>query len=171
MVDIKIEQLSIVENIDDVDLRSLFDTSLTGMEDAIGFFPSELKTANSKFDFFRDKVLTILADPKCFAFKRTIDGIDVSFNIGTTLDTKFVNILGLVGKINDSKSWLYTDGLINQQMQFLINNNFTALILHSMKNSDAETHITERYSKIPGVKLSVIGQAGQTRNTLVEFPI
>ena len=106
-----------------------------------------------------------------FAFKRTIDDIDVSFNIGTKLGTRFMNILGLVGTINGSKSWLYTDGLNNQQMQFLINNNFTALILHAMKDSDAENHIIERYSNIPGVKISVYGPVRQIRNTLVEFPI
>lgn len=170
MIDLKLEQYSVVQNIDQVDLRLLFDFSVGNMTAGSFSFPPELQTNDLKFDYFKNKVIDLFSDEQCFAFKRCIDGNDVTFNIGKISGTKFVHILALIAKIDDSKSWIHADDIFNQQMQFLINNNFTGLILNAIKDSTTEKYVIEKYTKIPGVVCSVLGPVRQTRNTLIEFP-
>jgi hypothetical protein len=170
MIDLNLEQFSVVQNINQVDLRSLFDFSVDNMTAGSFSFPPELESNDLKFDYFRNKVIGLFSDNRCFAFKRSIAGNDVTFHIGKINETKFVHILGLVAKIEDSKSWIHADEVYYQQMQFLINNNFTGLILNAIKDSTTEKHVIEKYTKIPGVVCSVLGPVHQTRNTLIEFP-
>lgn len=170
MIELTLNQLSVVENIDQVDLRSLFDFSVDNMTAGSFSFPLELQTNDLKFDYFRNKVIDLFSDDQCFAFKRCIADKDVTFHIGKINDTRFVHILGLVAKIEDSKSWIHADEGYYQQMQFLINNNFTGLILNAIKDSTTEKHVIEKYTKIPGIVCSVLGPVRQTRNTLIKFP-
>jgi hypothetical protein len=170
MKDLSLNQLSVITHVDQIDLRSLFDFSVDSMSAGSFSFPAELQTNDEKFEYFKNIVITMFSDDQCFAYKRCIDGADVVFHIGKTRETKFVYILGLVAEIDGSKSWIYKDEAYEQQMQFLINNNFTGIILNTIKDSTAEKHVIERYTRIQGVKCSVLGPVRQTRNTLIEFP-
>ena len=170
MIELTLDQVSVVENKNQVDLRTLFDSSIDDMNNGTFWFPADLQSNESKFEYFENVVSNMFSDNETFAYKRTIAGKDVVFHIGKRIGTAFVYVIGLVTSIDGSKSWIYKNEAYEQQMQFLINNNFTGVILNARKDSDAEKHVIERYTNL-GAGIQHLTNLGEVRNTLIKFPI
>lgn len=170
-MELNINQYSSVKAITEVDLRSLFDSSIENMNNGTFWFPAELNSNESKYEYFKNMVDKLFLDSEVFAYKRTIDGRDVAFHIGKRLGNAFVHAIGLITSIDGSKSWIYRDEAYQQQMQFLINNNFTGIIVNARKDSQTERHIIERYTSLLGAEIKHLNEIGAVRNTLITFSV
>jgi hypothetical protein len=170
-MELNINQYSIVKAVTEVDLLSLFNSSIESMNNGTFWFPADLHSNESKFEYFENIVNRLFSNNEAFAYKRTIAGKDVSFHIGERHGTAFMLIIGLITSIDNSKSWIYIDEAYEQEMQLLINNNFTRMIAYNRKDSATEKHIIERYTTVLGADIQTAKELGEMRYTLIKFPI
>lgn len=164
-------QLTIVNNIDDIDFVSLFQDSIDNFDRGTLRWPEDIITYEQKFNYFRSKTVDLLNDPYSFAFKRTQDNIDIIFNAGTIRGSTFVYVLGLTAKKAGSKAWIFNQEFAEQQMEFLRQNGCNSLLSHAVKNSAAETFIIQIYSGIPGTEVLLHNESEHIRNTMIKFPL
>lgn len=168
-MELNINQISIVKNVAEVQLASLFDSSVDSMDAGTWAWPNDIDTNEKKFVYFKSIIEKLLSDPDNFAFKRTVNGNDVSFNLGKKHGTSFGYYIGLATGIGGSKAWIFDDRVTPQQMQFLKDNQFDSIILNTVRDSDTEKHVVGRYTVL-GAEISIIGNYSSIRNTLIKFP-
>lgn len=141
-------------SLDDFDVDSLLASSLEAMKSGTYIWPSHITTDEQRIQFYKYYLTTSLLSPDSFAYKRVIDGQDVSFNIGyRDKDNNFVFVHALLGEFNGSKSWLFDPRIIRQQTDLLKDNGFDGMIISSFGNSAALQHQLKKYESLTDVEV------------------
>jgi len=148
------DQLKEVQRLQDVNIDSMFDASFESMKAGTYIWPKHITTDKERKEFYLSFMNANVVSPKTLAFKRVVDGRDVSFNIGIrNEDNYFLYIHALANTINGSKSWVFDPVITPQQTQFLVNRMFKGMIISSFGNSAALQHQLKKYDTMDNIEV------------------
>lgn len=142
----ELNQITRITNIDQLDIDSLLDTSIDSMNNGTFVWPNNINTNEEKKAYYKELMSKYVIHPTMFfAFKRNINGTDVSFNLGKIDGRTWHYSHALVGNLNGSRSWIFDENITPQQTQFLYNNGFRSIIMSSYGNSAVLQHQIKKY--------------------------
>lgn len=142
----ELNQITQIINPTEVDLDTLIDVSFPAMNNGTYIWPENLTTDDEKKSYYKELISKYLnANPSFFAFKRNINGVDVSLNIGLIQNEYWCYAHALVGNLNGSRSWIFDENITPQQTQFLSDNGFKGVIMNSYGNSAVVQHQIKKY--------------------------
>lgn len=141
----ELNQITRVLNIDQINIDSLLDVSMDSMNNGTFVWPADVDTNEEKREYYKKLMSTFLVQHDFFGFKRTVNGVDVSFNLGRVSGTTWNYAHALVGTLNGSRSWIFDENITPQQTQFLYDNGFRSVMMSSYGNSAVLQHQIKKY--------------------------